>query len=340
MEYLVFLFSVILIILINSFIIKKNILPSLSGDSHQKLASEKSIPLSGGIFLFSIFCLIFYKTFLVFYFFLSLIFLIGLFSDTKIIKSAKIRLFLQSTIILIFVVFFDFQITSTRIEFIDKILSFKILSYLFVSFCILIIVNGSNFLDGLNTLVLGYYLLVSYIIYKMELYYFVNLEPNYFLFWVFFVALIYVLNFLNLLYLGDNGAYVLGFLYSFLLISIYNNNPFISPYFIILLLWYPGFENLFSIIRKKILKKNSPLLPDPKHLHQLMFVFFNKNFIKNKFYANLLVANIINIYNFFIFFFSMMNISDTKYQLLLIFINILIYTLIYLTLFKALKKYQ
>ena len=70
-----------------------------------------------------------------------------------------------------------------------------------------------------------------------------------------------------------------------------------------------------------------------------MFAFFNKNFIKKKFYANLLVANIINIYNFFIFFFSMMNISDTKYQLLLIFINISIYTLIYLTLFKALKKY-
>ena len=110
MEYLVFLFSVILIISINSFIIKKNILPSFSGDNHQKLASIKSIPLSGGIFLFSIFCLIFYKTFLIFYFFLSLIFLIGLFSDTKIIKSAKIRLFLQSAIILIFVVFLTFKL--------------------------------------------------------------------------------------------------------------------------------------------------------------------------------------------------------------------------------------
>ena len=144
-------------------------------------------------------------------------------------------------------------------------------------------------------------------------------------------------EFLNLLYLGDNGAYFLGFFYSFLLILIYNNNPLISPYFIILLLWYPGFENLFSIIRKKILK-NSPLLPDPKHLHQLMFAYVNKNLFKKKIYANLLVANIINIYNLFIFSFSMINISDTKFQLLLIFINISIYTLIYLTLFNVLKK--
>ena len=340
MEYFIFLLAAILVLLINLFILKKNILPSFSGDSHQKLASVKSIPLSGGIFLFCTFCLIFFKTLYIYFFFISIIFLIGLFSDAKILKSAKIRLLFQATVILFFVIFFDFQITSTRIEFIDNILSFKIISYLFVSFCILIIVNGSNFLDGLNTLVLGYYLLLSYVIYKMELYNFVNLETNLFLFWIFFVALIYILNFLNLLYLGDNGAYFLGFLYSFLLILIYNNNTFISPYFIILLLWYPGFENLFSIIRKKILKKNSPLLPDPKHLHQLMFVFINTNVIKNKIYANLFVANIINIYNFFIFSFSMLNISDTKFQLFLIFTNISIYTITYLILYLALKKYQ
>ena len=105
-------------------------MPSFSGDSHQKLASIKSIPLSGGIFLFCTFCIVFHKTFFIYYFFILLIFLIGLFSDTKTLKSAKIRLFLQSAIILIFVVFFDFQITSTRIEFIDKIL-LKSVIYLF-----------------------------------------------------------------------------------------------------------------------------------------------------------------------------------------------------------------
>tara|TARA_B100001063_G_C16766978_1_gene559252 strand:- start:1598 stop:2629 length:1032 start_codon:yes stop_codon:yes gene_type:complete len=338
MDYLTFSISVVLVLLINFLFIKKNILPSFSGDNHQKLASVKSIPLSGGIFLLSIYCLIFLKTFSLHLIFIISIFLIGLFSDLKILKSAKIRLFLQSAIIFVFVIFFDLQITSTRLEFFDEVLRNRFISYLFVSFCILIIVNGSNFLDGLNTLVLGYYLLVSYIIYKTELYNFINLEPKLFLFWFFFLAFVYVVNFLNLLYLGDNGAYFLGFVYSFVLILIYNNYTTISPYFIILLLWYPGFENLFSIIRKKILKKNSPLLPDPKHLHQLMFMIFNKKLIKNKIYANLVVANTINIYNFIVFSISIQNISDTKYQLVLLLINIIIYTFLYFFLSKVLKK--
>ena len=186
MDYLAFSISLVLVLLINLLFIKKDILPSFSGDNHQKLASIKSIPLSGGIFLLSVFCLIFLKTFLMYFIFIISIFLIGLFSDLKILKSAKIRLLLQSAIIFSFVTFFDLQITSTRLEFFDEVLRNKFISYLFVSFCILIIVNGSNFLDGLNTLVLGYYLLVSYIIYKTELYNYINFEPKLFLFWFFF----------------------------------------------------------------------------------------------------------------------------------------------------------
>ena len=57
------------------------------------------------------------------------------------------------------------------------------------------------------------------------------------------------------------------------MIDLNNNNYFISPYFIALLLWYPAFENLFSIIRKRIVKKD-PLKPDNLHFHQLLFNFF------------------------------------------------------------------
>ena len=231
------IFFIILVYLINFYFIKKNILPSFSGDKHQRLASDKSIPLSGGIFLICGFFVIFFNSFQVYLIFLSLIFLIGLFSDFKILKSAKIRLFLQSIVILIFVIFFDLQILDTRIEILDQLLGQKIITYLFVSFCILIVLNGSNFLDGLNTLVLGYYLIVSYIIYKLELYNFIGLNSDIFLLWFLFLTLIYLLNFFNNLYLGDSGAYILGFIYSYILVVIFNNNNLISPYFIILLFW-------------------------------------------------------------------------------------------------------
>ena len=338
MDYIFLIFSVISVYLVNYYLIKRNILPSFSGDKHQKLASNKSIPLSGGIFLICGFSIIFFQPFQNYLFFLSLIFLIGLYSDLKILKSAKFRLFLQSIIIFIFILIFDIRITDTRIEILDKILNQKIISYLFIAFCILIIVNGSNFLDGLNTLVLGYYLIVSYIIYKMELYYFIGLDPNIFLLWFLFLALIYLLNFFNNLYLGDNGAYFLGFIYAFILVMIFNKNVSISPYFIILLLWYPGFENLFSILRKMNIKKKSPLLPDPKHLHQLMFIYLNQRIIKKKIYANLAVANIINLYNLIVFYFASKNPSDTDFQLLFIILNIFIYTLIYYFLTNSSKK--
>ena len=145
MDYIFLIFSVISVYLVNYYLIKRNILPSFSGDKHQKLASNKSIPLSGGIFLICGFSIIFFQPFQNYLFFLSLIFLIGLYSDLKILKSAKFRLFLQSIIIFIFILIFDIRITDTRIEILDKILNQKIISYLFIAFCILIIVNGSNF---------------------------------------------------------------------------------------------------------------------------------------------------------------------------------------------------
>ena len=66
---------------------------------------------------------------------------------------------------------------------------------------------------------------------------------------------LFLLNSINFLYLGDGGAYLLGFLSSYYLIKFSNLNINISPYYIILLLWYPAFENLFSIIRKSFYKK-------------------------------------------------------------------------------------
>ena len=117
---------------------------------------------------------------------------------------------------------------------------------------------------------------------------------------------------------------------------IYRENQTMSPYFIVLLLWYPGFENLFSIIRK-LKTKFSPLSPDTNHLHQLMFIFLNKNFFKKKIYANVFAANIINLYNLIILFFATNDISKTNLQLSLIFVNLFIYLVTYFLLKKKLE---
>ena len=52
--------------------------------------------------------------------------------------------------------------------FLDSILHNDYINYLFVTFCVLIIINGSNFIDGMNTLCVGYYLLIGATIFYLQ----------------------------------------------------------------------------------------------------------------------------------------------------------------------------
>ena len=98
--------------------------------------------------------------------------------------------------------------------------------------------------------------------------------------------------------MGDNGAYLISFIIGTLSINFVNEHESVSPYFIVCLLWYPAFENLFSIIRKRI-QNFSPSKPDNKHLHQLLFIFLKKKINLNAKLTNTLTGIVINFYNIF-----------------------------------------
>ena len=174
-----------------------------------------------------------------------------------------------------FVSITDLKIQDTRIFLLDELLENMLFNCLFVSFCILILINGSNFIDGLNTLNIGYYLLISLVIYYLKFQGFEIYLNNLCYFILFILSTIFIINIFNKMFLGDSGSYILGFIFSVILIETYNLNNNFSPFFIILLLWYPCFETLFSILRKNIIKK-SPMSPDINHFHQLIFLFIKK----------------------------------------------------------------
>jgi UDP-N-acetylmuramyl pentapeptide phosphotransferase/UDP-N-acetylglucosamine-1-phosphate transferase len=86
------------------------------------------------------------------------------------------------------------------------------------------------------------------------------------------VAGFFVWNFpAGLVFLGDGGAYFLGFYLAELAILLLHRNPSVSPMFPLLLCLYPVFETLFSVYRKKLLRGMSPGVPDGVHLHMLVF---------------------------------------------------------------------
>ncbi|MDM7274435.1 MAG: hypothetical protein P3W88_008060 [Sulfurihydrogenibium azorense] len=73
------------------------------------------------------------------------------------------------------------------------------------------------------------------------------------------------------IYLGDGGAYLLGFLIAEVSVLLVQRNPEVSPWFPLLVVAYPVVETLFSIYRRKILRDISPGEPDRLHLHSLIY---------------------------------------------------------------------
>ena len=75
----------------------------------------------------------------------------------------------------------------------------------------------------------------------------------------------------GLIYLGDGGAYLLGFWIGELLILLVVRNPGVSPWFPLLLCCYPVCEMLFSIYRRIFFRRSHPHTPDMAHLHHLIY---------------------------------------------------------------------
>tara|TARA_Y100001936_G_C16055881_1_gene660961 strand:+ start:352 stop:756 length:405 start_codon:yes stop_codon:yes gene_type:complete len=133
--------------------------------------------------------------------------------------------------------------------------------------------------------------------------------------------------------MGDSGAYVLGLFFGFTLIHFSNDNLDISPIYILNLLWYPAFENLFSILRK-LKMKISISKPDNFHLHHLIFKFIDKKF-KNNSYINSVTGLLINIFNLFTLSIATIVSNHSLYLSLILIFNISSYILIY---FYMLRK--
>jgi len=337
MNILVFCISIIFFYVVSIFFRKKKYLNNFSGDEHQNFTTDKNSPLIGGLFILIISLILFHEYNIFFLIFLIIIFILGLFSDLKIISSPKKRFLLQIIIVFFFAYFLKLEISSTRIFIFDDYLKFEIFNIIFVCFCIMILVNGSNFIDGLNGLLLGYYLLVLAALLQSDSQILGFLKSDDLVYFSTFLLIFLIFNFFNLFFLGDNGAYLLGFIISFILIETYKENPQISPYYIILLLWYPCFELLFSIIRKFNLNY-SPIRPDINHFHQLIYYLIKNKFNFNNLKSNNISSILILLYNMVPIFLGSQNIYNTQLQVILIISNILFYVVIYNLLIKYRNK--
>ena len=326
---------IIIIFLINLFISKSNFLKSHSGFMHQKFLNN-SIPLTGGIFILLPIFLLFYNFYPYMIMSFFLLFLLGLFSDLNILAKAKYRFLIQFIIISMFVIFTQLEVLPSRIEYIDNKFQNTFYSYFFTVFCLMVLINGSNFIDGLNGLFLGYNIIILLVLINLDLLGLVGISNESFYILLSILSFLLLLNFSNKLFMGDGGAYSLSFLLGYILITIYNKNQIVSPYFIIVLLWYPCFENLFSILRKFLINKN-PMKPDNSHLHHYLYMLIKKKLGLSNLLSNNLSSLMINSFNLVIFYFASLNFNHTQTQLIILFLSIISYLIIFFTLKKILS---
>ena len=233
-----------------------------------------STPRAGGIGILAGMLLLFFFPFgLKFLFSIFLAFISGIFEDFHNSLSPKVRLLLQLVAALSAVF-----LTNSVVTYLGLGVSIPYwVGILFSIFAIVGMMNAINIIDGFNGLASGIILLIllSFAIVGYQ-----QNDDNILSIIIITIGTtfgFFILNFpKGKIFLGDGGAYLLGFIVAIIGIYLASNYEDISPWYIITIFIYPVWEVIFSIIRKLTIGL-SPLSPDSYHLHMLVYRQITKN---------------------------------------------------------------
>ncbi|MDT7911813.1 MAG: glycosyltransferase [Thermocrinis sp.] len=201
------------------------------------------------------------------------VFLGGLAEDLTKKVGPKTRLFMAFISGILAFLLLGVHLTRTDVPILDYVLSnYLIFSVLFTSFALAGVSNAVNIIDGFNGLASGV-LIISLLAYAYVSY----LLGDFFLLYLSLTLTFALIGFFfwnfpfGYIFLGDGGAYLLGFLAGLLGVLVVERHSEVSPWFPLLLLLYPIYETIFSILRRKLMRGFSPFQPDAIHLHTLIY---------------------------------------------------------------------
>lgn len=162
------------------------------------------------------------------------------------------------------------KVTHIGVPGLDSALTFVPLAVLFTAFAVGGVANAVNIIDGFNGLASG---TVCICLIALGLIAQNAGDPT--LACICFIVCAVTLGFflvnfpLGKLFLGDGGAYLLGFLLAWLAVMLAHRNPSVSVWAPLLACAYPIFETLFTIARR-LWSRSHPGQPDSHHLHSLV----------------------------------------------------------------------
>lgn len=200
------------------------------------------------------------------------VFAIGLTEDLTKKISVKMRLLFTAMGALMLTQLLDVFITRLDIPGFDYLLAIPIISVVFSVFAITGLANAYNIIDGFNGLssMVGIITLMSlaYISYSVSDPIMMHLS----LIMAGAILGFFVWNYpRGLIFLGDGGAFLIGFWVASISVILVYRHQNISPWFALLINAYPMVETLFTIYRRKFHQGKSPGQPDGIHFHTLIY---------------------------------------------------------------------
>ena len=199
-------------------------------------------------------------------------FLVGLLEDITKKIGVKTRLIATAISASLVGYLLNAWVVSIQLPGIDWLLGIGAISIIFTIIGITGLANAYNIIDGFNGLasMVGMIslLAIGYVAFKAN-------DPvlaSTCLIVLGAIGGFFIWNYpRGLIFLGDGGAYLIGFLIACLSILLVQRNPSVSPWFALLVNAYPIFETLFTIWRRKVHQGKNPGLPDGAHFHSLIY---------------------------------------------------------------------
>ena len=209
------------------------------------------------------------------------VFLLGLGEDLtkRVGVTARFTASVLSAALICYLI--DLNISRVDIPGIDLLLSIAPISIIFTFIAIASFTHSINIIDGANGLASGI-VAISCVAIGMMAYQagddtlaeisFIIAAATTGFFW---------LNYpLGKIFLGDGGAYLLGFILACIAILLPLRNPSISPWGPLVVCAYPILEICFSVMRRRLRLKGSTQ-PDRLHLHSLIMSRISSQLLLN-----------------------------------------------------------
>ncbi len=270
------------------------------------------------------------------------VFLGGVLEDITKKISPKARLVFALVSSLVAIYLFDVYINRLDIPFIDTILSIEILAVIFTVFALTGVSNAYNIIDGFNGLSSGVAVLVLlsfvYISIKLNDTFILTVSLTL----IFSILGFFVWNFpFGKIFLGDGGAYFIGFVIAFISVYLVYNHTEASPWYPLVLSIYPIFETIFSIYRRKFIKNYPSMHPDAHHLHTLLYRrLIPKIFPKLKDKPTLRNSAVSPFIWLFCFFTTIIPANLFYKSTLILILTSIIFVIIYILIYRSIVKFK